>query len=528
VWPPLFGGQVERSATGLYDGARPSLAVLYLEDRTSDKQFAYLADALTESLIDELSGVSGLDVISQNGVVPYRGSADLDRDSVGRALGVRNLIHGFVETERDRIRVTLTVWEVGATEFGRVVVTEPKADPLALRTSVAQKAAEELRKRLGDEARLRELRAGTSDPEAWSLVQRAERRRKDADVRELAGDLAGATQELATADTLLSAAAARDARWAEPFVLRGHIAVKRERIAREDAAAAGAWLDSAVVHADSALRRERTPDALELRATAHMRRLARRLVNDQKRIDALTEAAERDLLAAVNANPRQATSLFLLSQLMSQKQDIPGANSYARRAYEADAFVRAAPAIIYRLYVTSYDIEAFAAAEEWCNTGRRRFPANPEFARCRLWLMSTKAVASPGIDAAWTLTNELVELTPPQRKEWVRREGAIATAAVIAKIARAADSTLQGSLADSARRVLERSRADRTVDPTGELIGFEAFVLTHLGDHEAAITLLQRYLVEHPDHRRGFAKVNAWWWRDLQGYERFRQLIAVQ
>ncbi|MEO7822683.1 MAG: hypothetical protein ABIS15_03670, partial [Gemmatimonadaceae bacterium] len=85
----------------------------------------------------------------------------------------------------------------------------------------------------------------------------------------------------------------------------------------------------------------------------------------------------------------------------------------------------------------------------------------------------------------------------------------------------------RAGLPDSARRVLARARADRETDPRGELIGYEAFVRTMLGDRKEAIDLLQRYLTDHPEHRRGFAKVNAWWWRDLQTDPRFQTLIAL-
>jgi hypothetical protein len=75
--------------------------------------------------------------------------------------------------------------------------------------------------------------------------------------------------------------------------------------------------------------------------------------------------------------------------------------------------------------------------------------------------------------------------------------------------------------------VLGRARADRTIDPSGELIGYEAVARTMLGDKKEAVRLLQTYLTDHPEHRRGFAKLNAWWWRDLQSDQRFQTLVAA-
>jgi hypothetical protein len=107
-------------------------------------------------------------------------------------------------------------------------------------------------------------------------------------------------------------------------------------------------------------------------------------------------------------------------------------------------------------------------------------------------------------------------VAPPQQREYFRREGQIVFASVLARV----------GLADSARRVLVRARPDSTIDPRGELMGYEAFVRTQLGDKKEAVDLLEKYMTDHPEHRRGFGTVNAWWWFDLQSDPRFKSLIA--
>ena len=59
------------------------------------------------------------------------------------------------------------------------------------------------------------------------------------------------------------------------------------------------------------------------------------------------------------------------------------------------------------------------------------------------------------------------------------------------------------------------------------MIGYEALARTFLGEREEAISLLERYLTAHPEHRAGFAKVNAWWWRDLQKDPRFNTVAGT-
>ena len=69
------------------------IAVLYLEDLSPEGNLGHVADGLTEGLINELSRVSGLDVVSRNASAAFRGST-LPDDRIARALGVGTLIRG--------------------------------------------------------------------------------------------------------------------------------------------------------------------------------------------------------------------------------------------------------------------------------------------------------------------------------------------------------------------------------------------------------------------------------------------------
>jgi hypothetical protein len=56
--------------------------------------------------------------------------------------------------------------------------------------------------------------------------------------------------------------------------------------------------------------------------------------------------------------------------------------------------------------------------------------------------------------------------------------------------------------------------------------------LSASAQHAAAVLQFYKvweteYLTNHPDHRAGFAKVNAWWWRDLQQEPRFKTLAGT-
>jgi TolB-like protein/tRNA A-37 threonylcarbamoyl transferase component Bud32 len=507
-------------------GYRPQrIAVLYFKDMSRDKRLGYLADGLTESLTGQLGQVSALDVISTGGVKQFRG-LDVSRDSIASLLEAGTLVDGSVAPEGNNVRVTMRIIDgnSGVAFDEPKTVVESLGNPLALRTKLAEQLSVMLRNWLRDEIRLRELRAGTQNPNAWSLVQRAEKMRKDADVLDQGGNPSGAAQKLLAADTMLVQAEGLDPSWTEPIVLQGKIAARQERLTKDPAEAAK-WIAVGIAHADSAIAQDpRDADALELRGGLRIRPIVRGFVSDQREIDDRMNQAEKDLRAAVAVNPTQAGALNVLSLIQQQHQDIVEAHALAQRAYEADAYLTAAPDILWRLYVTSYDLEQFVNAKKWCDEEAKRFPQHLLAARCQLWIMTAKGIR-PDPAEAWRLAANYEKAAPPQQREYYRREGQIVVADVLGR----------AGLADSARRVLVRARADRTIDPRGELMGYEAFVRAQLGesnpgtreaDNKDAVDLLQRYLTEHSEHRRGFAKMNQWWWRGLQDNPRFKTLIA--
>jgi serine/threonine-protein kinase len=508
--------QAAQSAGG---GFRPQrIAVLNFRDLSPDKRLGYLADGVTKSLTDQLGRVSALDVISSGGVNQFRGK-DVARDSIARALEAGTLVDGSIAPEGKNVRVTMRLVD-GNSDVQRddASVVAPLGEPLTLTTKLGEKLSLMLREWLRDEIRLRALRTGTQNPDAWSRVQRAERLRKDADASDQSGNTAEATRQLFAADTLLTQAEALDPRWTEPIVLRGKIAARLERMT-PDPAAAAKWIDIGVAHADRALAIDgRDPDALELRGSLRTRPIARGFVKEQRKVDDLKHAAEKDLRAAIAVNPTQAGALNVLSALQYLNHDAPESHNLAQRAYDADAYLTAAPDILWRLYVTSYDMESFPDAANWCDEANRRFPHTVVSTRCRLWIMTAKGQTRDAPEA-WHRAADYESVAPPQQKEFYRREGQIVVADVLGR----------AGLGDSARRVLVRARtADRTIDPRGELIGYEAVIRAQLGDNKEAVDLIQRYLTDHPEHRAGFGKISPWWWRGLQNDQRFKTLIAGQ
>ena len=69
---PIDGDTERKSLASAAPGPPTSVAVLYFQDNSKDGKLEYLASAITIALIDELSDVRALSVVSNNGVSPYR------------------------------------------------------------------------------------------------------------------------------------------------------------------------------------------------------------------------------------------------------------------------------------------------------------------------------------------------------------------------------------------------------------------------------------------------------------------------
>ena len=492
------------------------VAVLYFEDLSPEKNLAYLADGLTEALIGELSRVAGLDVVSKNGVAPYR-NPEIPRDSVGRALGAGTLVQGSVEHLGDRYRVSVRLIESGSgADFRRASFEQARGDLLKIRDTLAVKVADFLRERLGEEVRLREERAGTSNPAAWALVQQAEKAQKGAGA--VVGTNPAAVAQLYTrADSLLAAAERIDGAWIDPVVLRARVAYQRSRAERDPRAIERAF-QAGLRHAERAVQMNpQSPDALEIRGTLRFWRYARGLELDAAAAERLLAAARKDLEDATRLNPRQVGAWTVLSRLYYDARDLVEANRAARAAYEGDAFLAGADVILNRLFLTSYDLELFQPALDWCQKGHRRFPTDPRFVECQLMLLSTNA-RDPDVAEAWRLADDEVRLVPEADRPLQRLYAQVWAAAVLGR----------AGLKDSAHRVLERARGDATIDPEREVLGYQAAVYTMLGDKDDALRVLGQYLVANPRHREGFRKNVHWWWRGLQDDPRFKALIGAR
>lgn len=515
TWYGLGRSRTSTTGTGL---EAQKVAVLYFDDKSSGEKLRYLADGLTESLIGQLSQVQALDVISKLGVAPYRGTS-VDVDSISKALGAGTIVRGTVDEAGDKFQIGIRVVDGNSGEIQtRKDFEIPKTGVLAVQDSIAREVADYLRIHVGQEVRLRQERSGTSNVAAWTILQRAEKLRKDAVTQANAGDSAASKAGFARADSLMVEAESLDGNWIDPIAQQSALALSRVKTTRNPVEAKP-WLDRGIVDANRALAKDsRSAEALESRGSLLYQKWYLSLAANTREAPALLDSAESDLKRAVAIDPSRAQAWNNLSEVYSQKDNSLDAKQAGQRAYEADAYLAGTDQVLWRLYATSYDLKQFPDAVKYCDEGARRFPDNRLFVRCKLWLFTTHAVA-PDPAVAWAEYKKLQALTPAKQWERQQHEASMLVAAAFAGAGQK----------DSARKLLRGARADAQIDPQGTLMGVEAFIWTLVGtkaDTTEAIDVLKRYLTANPQHRAGYADSQSWWWTGLKLDPRFVDLVG--
>jgi serine/threonine protein kinase/tetratricopeptide (TPR) repeat protein len=146
-----------------------SLAVLPFVNGSGNPDSEYLSDGITESLMDSLSELPNLKVMSRSAVSRYKGK-EPDVPTVGRELGVRAVLTGRITQRGENLTVTAEL--VNATDNSRLwgqQYDRKVADALAVQNDIAHQIVERLRLRLSSTQAAHMTNRQTANPEAYQL-----------------------------------------------------------------------------------------------------------------------------------------------------------------------------------------------------------------------------------------------------------------------------------------------------------------------------------------------------------------------
>ncbi len=492
------------------------IAVLYFRDQSGGK-LGYVVDGLTEGLIRSLREVPTLSVVSAAGVgaVP-RVSTCPATASPARSASAR-WCSGDLEEQDGRLHVTLRLIDgASGVDFQRASFEQPDEEPHRDRRHPRCAGGPTDPQRLGQEIEMRQMRDEARNPQTpGRCTSRPSALRKDGESRQRTRSSRRATSARRTPCSRRRSSSIRTGP-TRPCFVGSSTTCGRGATDSAILPHRNGWISRGLVHADKALALDRNdPDALELRGNLRYWRWLLNIVADPDSAHQLLLAAKSDLETATKLNPTQAGAWATLSHLYYQTGSLPDVYVAARTALEKDAYLSSADKILSRLFYSSYDLGQFADAEHWCGEGKRRFPEDPVFTECHIWLMTTRQdSANPGL--AWRLLDSVIALTPAGDRAYQRLYDQALVAGVLARAG--AD--------DSARHLLQRSEANATLDATRDLTYVKSMMYALLGDKRAAIEQLKLYLAANPNKRQGLAQDPGWQFSSLADDPAFRLLVG--
>lgn len=161
VWFRIFPAKESASLAPIR-----SIAVLPLENLTSDPEQEYFSDGMTDELITDLAKIQSLRVISRNSVMPYKGKHK-PVSEIGQELNVDAVVEGTVMRAGNRVRIRAQLIEARTDRHLWAQAYEGDVrDVLKLQDQVAQAIAKEIKGRLAPEEKVRLTSSKAVNPDA--------------------------------------------------------------------------------------------------------------------------------------------------------------------------------------------------------------------------------------------------------------------------------------------------------------------------------------------------------------------------
>ncbi len=146
-----------------------SVAILPFVNDSNEPNAEYLSDGITESIINSLSQLPNLKVMSRNAVFRFKGS-DVDPTEVGRSLKVGAVLMGRLVKLDDRLVIKTELIDVSdGSQLWGAEYNNSLSDILSVQDQIARTISEKLRFRLTGQDEEKLSKRYTKDAEAYEL-----------------------------------------------------------------------------------------------------------------------------------------------------------------------------------------------------------------------------------------------------------------------------------------------------------------------------------------------------------------------
>jgi adenylate cyclase len=156
-------------------GEKPVIAVLPLDDLSTEPGQDYFSDGVSEDIITELSRFRELVVIARHSSFSFRGPS-VDMREIGRALGVNYVVAGSVRRAGDRLRISVQLVDAATTaQLWAERYDERLDDVFAIQERIARSIVATVAQRVIEDVEATARRRPPEDARAYDLFLRAYR-----------------------------------------------------------------------------------------------------------------------------------------------------------------------------------------------------------------------------------------------------------------------------------------------------------------------------------------------------------------
>ena len=129
--------------------AEKSIAVLPFENLSNEETNAYFADGVQDEILNDLSKVADLKVISRTSVKQYKSSSKRNVREIGKQLGVAHIVEGSVQRAANRVRVSAQLIDArNDTHLWAEHYDRPLDDVFTIQSEIAKTVADQLQAKL--------------------------------------------------------------------------------------------------------------------------------------------------------------------------------------------------------------------------------------------------------------------------------------------------------------------------------------------------------------------------------------------
>src|SRR5262249_40720417 len=151
-----------------------SIAVLPLENLSSDKENAYFTDGVQDEILTHLAKIADLKVISRASVTQYKSGITRNLRKIGQELGVAHVVEGSVQRAGNKVRVNAQLIDARddrhewAENYDRAI-----DDVFAIQSEIAKAIAEQLNAKLSGAEQKAVAEKPTQNAAAYDTYLRA-------------------------------------------------------------------------------------------------------------------------------------------------------------------------------------------------------------------------------------------------------------------------------------------------------------------------------------------------------------------